>query len=78
MLGKQDTDPIEVHSHCATYTKDKLYTMLGYMYIWDNYLKYIMQCSNNDVEPTRVKALQYILSETKKLYLGITRESSVH
>ena len=39
--------------------------MLGYTYIWDNYLKYIMQCSNNNVEPTIVKALQYILSEIK-------------
>ena len=65
MLGKMDTDPIKVHSHCATYTKDKLYTMLSFTYIWDNYLMYIMQCSNNDSEPTRAQALQYILTEIK-------------
>ena len=65
MLGKEDTDPTEVHSHCATFTKDKLNTMLGLMFIWDNYLNYIKQCSNKDTEPIKGKALQYGLGEIK-------------
>ena len=65
MLGKEDTDPTEVHSHCVTLTKDKLHTMLGLMFIWDNYLNYIIQCSNKDTEPTKGEALQYILGEIK-------------
>ena len=65
MLSKKDTDPTKVHSHCATFTKDKLHTMLGFTFIWDNYLNYIMQCSNKDIEPTKCEALQYILGEIK-------------
>ena len=45
--------------------------MLSFTYIWDNYLMYIMQCSNNDSEPTRAKALQYILTEIKNFTRAI-------
>ena len=57
MLSKKDTDPTEVHSHCVFLTKDKLYTMLAAMFIWYNYIGYIMQCSNNDEEPSKNEAL---------------------
>ena len=37
--------------------------MLATTLIWDNYIEYIMQCSNNDVEPSKNEALQYVLKE---------------
>ena len=71
MLNKKDTDPTEVHLHCATFTKDKLHTNLGITFIWDNYIKYIMQCSNKDEEPTKDEALKYVLDEIKNLTRSI-------
>ena len=49
--------------HCVFLNKDKLHTMLATTFIWDNYIKYMMQCSNNDVDPSKEEALQYVMKE---------------
>ena len=63
MLNKNETDPTEVNLHCATFTKDKLHANLGITFIWDNYIRYIMQCSNKDKVPNKDEALKYVLDE---------------
>ena len=63
---KESTKPTKVHKHCVFLNKDKLHVMLARTYIWDNYIKYIMQC-NNEVTPSKMDALQYVIKEITNL-----------
>ena len=71
MLNKNNNDPTEVHKHCATFNKDKLHTNLGNTFIWDNYIRYMMQCSNTDEIPNKSEAIKYVLDEIQNFMRSV-------
>ena len=73
MLNKDKNDPTEVHKHCATFNKDKLHTNLGITFIWDNYIRYMMQCSNMDEVPNKNEAIKYVLDEIQNFTRSVPR-----
>ena len=64
-IENKNLNPAEEHSHCANLISDKLHKMLSLTFIWDNCIWFIMQCSNNDVIPTKAQTLEYILTQVK-------------
>ena len=58
-----NNSPVKAHNPCVFLNKDKLHNMLALTFIWDCYIKYIMQCSNNDIDPSIDEAMKYVSRE---------------
>ena len=54
--------PVEKHNPCSFF-KTKLHKNLAITFIWDTYIKYIMECSNNDYDPSIKEAVKYVSKE---------------
>ena len=58
-----NNSPVKKHKPCVYPKKDKLHKNLALTFIWDTYIRYIMQCSNNDLDPSIDDAMKYVSKE---------------
>ena len=54
--------PVEEHNPCSFFNTS-LHKNLATTFVWDTYIKYIMECSNNDCEPNIKEAVKYVSKE---------------
>ena len=60
--GDGNKNPVKKHTPCSFFNTS-LSKNLAATFVWDEFIKYMMDCSNNDCEPSPKEAIKYICRE---------------
>ena len=60
--NNDNKSPVEEHNPCSFFNTS-LHKNLATTFVWDTYIKCMMECSNNDCEPNIKESVKFVSKE---------------